>query len=86
MKYQIQFRRSARKELERLQSNTAERIIHAILNLADEPRPQGCKKLQTAQDLWRIRIGDYRVVYQIDDQGRIIVVEVIAHRRDVYRT
>jgi mRNA interferase RelE/StbE len=85
MSYSIQFRRSARKELENLQHDIAERIVHAILHLADDPRPQGCKKLQTAQDLWRIRIGDYRVVYQIDDQGRIIIVEVIAHRRDAYR-
>jgi mRNA interferase RelE/StbE len=85
MAYTVQFRRSARKELENIQRDTAERIIVAILKLTDEPRPQGCKKLQSVQGLWRIRVGDYRVVYQIDDQGYIIIVEVISHRKDVYR-
>lgn len=67
MSYSVQFRRAARKELENIQRDTAERIITAILKLADEPRPQGCKKLQSSQNLWRIRVGDYRVIYQIND-------------------
>jgi mRNA interferase RelE/StbE len=85
MTYDIQFRRSARKELEQLPSTIAEHILNIILALGDEPRPQGCKKLHGAANLWQVRIGDYRVIYEIDEQGRIIIVEVIAHRKDVYR-
>jgi mRNA interferase RelE/StbE len=85
MTYSIQFRRSARKELEDLPPDAVRDIVKSITNLAIEPRPQGCKKLLGVKNLWRIRIGDYRVVYEIDDKGRVIIIEIIAHRKDVYR-
>jgi mRNA interferase RelE/StbE len=65
--YGIVFARSARRELEGLERPVAQRIISRVEALATGPRPRGCVKLQGAADLWRIRVGDYRVVYSIDD-------------------
>ncbi|MDA0244136.1 MAG: type II toxin-antitoxin system RelE/ParE family toxin [Chloroflexi bacterium] len=83
--YQIVFTTSARHELNRLEKKLVQRIFSKIENLAENPRPKGCTKLSGMESLWRIRIGDYRVVYSIQDQ--IVTIEVIAirHRRDVYR-
>jgi mRNA interferase RelE/StbE len=61
------------------------RVDQQILVLAQNPRPPGCIKLSGPSGLWRIRIGDYRVVYQIQDEQSIVLVVTIAHRRDVYR-
>ena len=59
--------------------------MEKIETLALNPRPTGCKKLSGAKDLWRLRVGDYRMVYKIDDARRIVDIAVIRHRRDVYR-
>ena len=83
--YQITFARSARKELQALAVEFAERVLKKIETLALNPRPAGCRKLSGAKDLWRLRVGDYRVVYKIDDHRRLIDVAVIRHRREVYR-
>lgn len=83
--YTITFARSARKQLERLDSVWVQRIFPAIESLATNPRPSGCKKLKGYQNLWRIRVGDYRVVYSIDDHARLIDVSAVRHRSDVYR-
>jgi len=61
-----------------------ERVRDAIRVLAEAPRPTGCLKL-TGRDGWRIRVGNYRVVYEIDDGGRMVTVLHIGHRRDIYR-
>ena len=82
--YSILFARSARKELEALSNHLIERILKKIESLAVEPRPFGCRKLQGNSNLWRIRIGDYRVVYSIDDVIEIIEIIRIKHRREVY--
>ena len=55
-----------------------------FLSLADNPRPAGCKKLKGLKDHWRVRVGDWRVVYIIDDAAKLIAVTRIAHRREVY--
>jgi len=60
------------------------RIASAIDNLADEPRPPGATKLAGRGD-YRIRVGDYRIVYAVDDEERLVLIARIAHRRDVYR-
>jgi mRNA interferase RelE/StbE len=60
------------------------RIDRKILALAGDPRPAGCKKLSGYKDQWRIRIGDWRVVYTIDDTAKVVCVTRIAHRREVY--
>ena len=83
--YSVTFARSARKELQDLAPSIAERIIDHIEALKENPRPAGSIKLQGGKQLWRIRIGDYRVVYAIDDSSRTVDVSVIRHRKDAYR-
>jgi mRNA interferase RelE/StbE len=83
--YAVTFARSARKELEALESTQVARILARIEALAIEPRPGGSTKLQGAQRLWRVRVGDYRVVYNVDDRQRLVDVVRVRHRRDVYR-
>ena len=83
--YAAVFARSARRELEGLDAAVARRIISRIEALASAPRPPGCVKLQGAAELWRIRIGDYRVVYAIDDNAHVIDIRIVRHRSDVYR-
>jgi mRNA interferase RelE/StbE len=82
--FSIRFARSARKELEALPNSVVQRIFEKIEALAKNPRPAGCKKLKGSTDLWRIRIGAYRVIYSILD--KLIRVEIIAirHRSDAY--
>jgi mRNA interferase RelE/StbE len=84
MSYSIQILRRAQKELAQLPKQEYERIKEGIQNLAQEPRPQGCKKL-TGRDGWRIRVGDYRVIYEIDDSQQRLTILHIGHRRDVYK-
>lgn len=76
--------RGARKELERLPTQIQTRISKAILALEENPFPHGCKKLKN-RDGFRIRIGDYRVLYFADTKLKQIVVGIIGHRREVYR-
>jgi mRNA interferase RelE/StbE len=83
--YTITFARSARKELQSLPIDVAERLLKKIESLTINARPAGSQKLSGAADLWRIRIGDYRVVYKIDDNRHIVDVTVVRHRREVYR-
>jgi len=74
---------AAEKQLRKLDRSIARRITEAMTRLAEQPRPTGCKKL-TGLDAWRIRIGDYRVIYQIFDDRLVILVVRIGHRREVY--
>jgi mRNA interferase RelE/StbE len=83
--YSVNFARSAHKELEQLPGDVAGRILDKIEALADIPRPSGVIKLHGQKNLWRMRVGDYRVVYSIDDQTKKIDISVIRHRREVYR-
>ena len=69
---QVIFARSARQELEALPRRVAERILTRIETLAENPRPRGCRKLQGSSQLWRIRVGEYRVIYAVDD-GKILL-------------
>lgn len=84
MSYQILILRRAQKELAQLPKQEYERIKEAVENLSNEPRPQGCKKL-SGREGWRIRVGDYRVIYEIDDTKQVLTVLHIGHRRDVYK-
>ena len=83
-KYTLEIKPSARKELERLSDSLIARIAAKIEGLSADPRPSDCKKLRGYKDLWRIRVGDYRVVYIIDDPRKIVSITRIAHRRNVY--
>ncbi|MGH7452625.1 MAG: type II toxin-antitoxin system RelE family toxin [bacterium] len=83
MSYGINIFRRAQKELATLPTLVYPRVRDAIRGLANAPRPPGCKKL-IGRDGWRIRVGDYRVIYEIDDNAQIITIMHIGHRRDVY--
>ena len=83
--YTITFARSARKELEALDSAVINRIFPKIEALATEPRPTGCLKLTGEENLWRIRVGDYRVVYEIDDKHKKVDIIAVRHRREAYQ-
>jgi mRNA interferase RelE/StbE len=83
-KYVVETKPSARRELENLSGSLIARLVPKIEGLAANPRPSGCRKLRGYKDLWRIRVGDYRVVYIIDDDRKTVSVTRIAHRRDVY--
>lgn len=82
--YSIIFKPSAQKELKLLPVETSTRIFAKIMALASEPRPVGCLKLNAAENGWRIRIGDYRVIYTIDDDTRTVEISRVRHRRHVY--
>ena len=83
--YNITFARSARKELEGLDVKYSERIIQKIEMLGINPRPPGCEKLKGEENLWRIRIGNYRVIYSISDKNKLIDIVIIRDRKDAYR-
>jgi mRNA interferase RelE/StbE len=83
--YAITFARSARRELEALDAPIVRRVVSRIDGLAKEPRPSGSRKLHGEQNLWRIRIGDYRVIYSVDDRQQIVDIVRIRHRREAYR-
>ena len=85
MAYAVQFTRSADKDLERIAPPERNRIIRKIAELARAPRPMGVKKLAGADDLYRLRAGNYRVIYQVEDRIVTVTVVRIGHRREVYR-
>jgi mRNA interferase RelE/StbE len=82
--YRVVLTTSAEKELHALPANVVARVVPRLERLALAPRPPGCRKLKGGDNEWRIRVGDYRVVYEIDDTARTVDVTRIAHRRDVY--
>ena len=83
--YAVSFARSARKELQNLDPQVARRILKQIESLVANPRPSGVVKLEGASDLWRIRVGEWRVVYRISDRGRLVDINAVRHRCDAYR-
>jgi mRNA interferase RelE/StbE len=84
MPYSISILRRAQKELTHLPKEAYGQVRDAIRALAFNPRPDGCNKL-VARAGWRIKVGDYRIIYEIDDKARTLEVLHIGHRRDVYR-
>jgi mRNA interferase RelE/StbE len=81
--YAIQYHSSALRELKKLDRPIRLKIEAAIVDLAEDPRPHGCAKLVNSQ-AWRIRVGDYRVVYDIVDRKLVVMIVRVRHRRDVY--
>ncbi|MGI9122853.1 MAG: type II toxin-antitoxin system RelE family toxin [Rubrobacter sp.] len=77
-------KKKARKAIAGLPDHARGRITRAVDQLVEEPRPAGCRKLQNCEG-WRLRVGDYRLVYEVDDDKRVVTVLLIGHRRDVYR-
>ncbi len=83
--YLVEFRRSAEKDLRRLNPSIQIRILRSIEALASNPRPGGCHKLVDSKNAYRVRVGDYRVIYTISDAVLIVAIESIRHRREAYR-
>ncbi len=81
----IEFARSATKDLRGIDRKWIPKIIAGIADLENNPRPGGCKKLVGSEHTYRIRIGDYRVIYEILDEILVVLIVRIRHRRDVYR-
>ncbi len=82
--YTVSIARAAQRALARIANPDYNRLVAAIQSLATNPRPPGCAKL-TGREAWRIRVGTYRVIYEIDDGPRIVTVIDVGHRRDIYR-
>ena len=83
-RYYLEIKPSAARELDALSDALFARIDRKIMALAENPRPHGCKKLKGHKDQWRIRVGDYRVVYTINDAKLLVEVTRIRHRSEVY--
>jgi len=83
--YQVLLERAAEKDLKQLSAKLHDRILTAVQALSQNPRPAGCRKLTGADNDWRIRVGAYRVIYQIADAIRVVRVNRVRHRREVYR-
>jgi mRNA interferase RelE/StbE len=82
--YQIEFAPRAYRQFKKLERDTQREILSRIEGLSTNPRPSGVKKLASVQNLYLIRIGDYRVIYEIRDRALIVIVVKVGHRRDVY--
>ncbi len=84
MTYQVIVQHPAEKELDALEKSVHKRIATRLLALEEEPRPAGVKKLQ-GQESYRLRMGDYRILYTIDDKSKKVFIVAVGHRREVYR-
>jgi mRNA interferase RelE/StbE len=84
MLYKIVIEKTARKDIEKIDKVERIPIIQAISELANDPRPHGCKKLK-GRTAWRIRVGNYRVIYEIEDDLLVVIVITAGHRKDVYK-
>ena len=83
--YRVELTRSAEKDLRRIDKTQIPFIYRAIECLSTDPRPHGVKKLAGADKTYRIRVEDYRIIYEIEDQVLVVLVIRVAHRKDVYR-
>ncbi len=84
-KYRVVFTKAADRQLGKLSERLQQRLVRAAELLEDDPRPPGAKKLQGAENLWRVRVGVYRILYKIQNAKLVVLVIRIAHRKDVYR-
>lgn len=85
MTYAIEFRPAALRDLKTLPVDLRKRIGRKIDSLADNPRPPGVEKLSGREDSYRVRVGDYRIIYEIRDRVLLIIIVEVGHRREVYR-
>ncbi len=83
--YEVQISRTAERQLARLERTTQQRVAAAMQALAQDPRPRGCRKLQGYEDVYRIRVGRYRLLYSVSDNTVVVVILKVGHRRSVYR-
>ncbi len=83
--YKVLLERRAERDIKRLPTELFHRIIPHLEALSEDPKPSGCRKITGSKHDWRIRIGDYRVIYEIDEQQKAVKVMRIRHRKDAYR-
>ena len=83
--FRIQWRSSTKKDIRSLPRQEVARIVAAITELSNEPLPHGSQKLSGAERTYRIRVGDYRVIYEVFSDSRIVDIQRVRHRKDVYR-
>ena len=85
MAFCIEWKKSTRKDLRRLPPSVTERIVEAVENLAENPFPHGVEKLSGSEHAYRIRLGDYRIVYEVVAESKLVEIQRVRHRKDVYR-
>lgn len=83
--YVVYIENAAQKDLNHLPRDRFKQIIAEIKMLANNPRPAGCRKIAGSKSDWRIRVGPYRVIYEVDDKSKVVKVMVVRHRREAYR-
>ena len=83
--YKIEWKHSAVKELKKIEGKNRARILQAVSQLSSVPYPNGCKKLKGSLQTYRIRIGDYRVVYEVESKNIVIVIVRVRHRKEAYK-
>ena len=83
--YKVEVRRRAQRALDKLPKNDFQAVVQTIKELAQTPRPKGVEKVKTT-GLWRVRQGDYRIIYAIDDKEHLVIVVRVGHRREIYRS
>ena len=82
--YEVLLERRAERDLKKVSQETFYRIIPKIKALSENPKPAGCRKITGSKNDWRIRIGDYRIIYEIDEKEKAVKVMRVRHRREVY--
>ena len=85
MGYEVRLAPTAQRQYHKLPAAPRQRVGKALIALSEEPRPSGVAKLRGSSNRWRIRIGDYRIIYRIEDEIVLVTILIIAHRREVYR-
>lgn len=83
--YEVVLSKTAEKNLAKLPNAIIAKIVYSLQQLEKEPRPTGCKKLKGFSNLWRIRVGDYRIIYSIQDIVLLVDIREIGHRKEIYK-
>ena len=85
MAFRIEWKKSTRKDLRKLPTSVANRLVRAVEDLAENPFPHGVEKLSGSEHAYRIRLGDYRIVYEVVAESKLVEIQRVRHRKDVYR-
>ena len=85
MAFRVEWKKSTRKDLRKLPASIAERIVGTVEGLAENPFPHGVEKLSGLEHADRVRLGDYRIVYEVVTESKLIEIQRVRHRKDVYR-
>jgi mRNA interferase RelE/StbE len=83
--YQVEIAPAAQRDVRRLPPEIVRKVDAAMLELEQTPRPHGCTKLEGSEDEYRVRVGDYRILYVIDDKAKLVTIARVRHRREAYR-